>query len=92
MYDLLNEPMCDVQCTEIERRIKNEKIYTRLYNTVRAVDEDHIITMEAIWTGFALIMFLKMYSMTVNTFMILLKNVSAEKKRKSFLNHTMKTG
>lgn len=54
MYDLLNEPMCDVQCTEIERRIKNEKIYTRLYNTVRAVDEDHIITMEAIWTGFAL--------------------------------------
>ena len=25
MYDLLNEPMCDVQCTEIERRIKNEK-------------------------------------------------------------------
>ena len=54
MYDLLNEPMCDVQCTEIERRIKNEMIYTRLYDTVRAVDEDHIITMEAIWTGFAL--------------------------------------
>ena len=54
MYDLLNEPMCDVQCTEIERRIKNEKIYKRLYNTVRAVDEDHLITMEAIWTGFAL--------------------------------------
>ncbi|MBO5936690.1 MAG: cellulase family glycosylhydrolase, partial [Clostridia bacterium] len=54
MYDLLNEPMCDVQCTEIERRIKNESIYTRLYNTVRAVDEEHVITMEAIWTGFAL--------------------------------------
>ena len=54
MYDLLNEPMCDVQCTEIERRIKNEKIYKRLYSTVRAVDEDHLITMEAIWTGFAL--------------------------------------
>lgn len=54
MYDLLNEPMCDVSCTEIERRIKNESIYTRLYNTVRAVDEEHIITMEAIWTGFAL--------------------------------------
>ncbi|MBR5826067.1 MAG: cellulase family glycosylhydrolase [Clostridia bacterium] len=54
MYDLLNEPMCDVSCTEIERRIKNEKIYDRLYDTVRAVDEDHIITMEAIWTGFAL--------------------------------------
>ncbi len=54
MYDLLNEPMCDVQCGELTRRIKNEKIYTRLYDTVRAVDEDHIITMEAIWTGFAL--------------------------------------
>ena len=54
MYDLLNEPMCDVSCTEIERRIKNESIYTRLYNTVRAVDEEHVITMEAIWTGFAL--------------------------------------
>ena len=54
MYDLLNEPMCDVQCSEIERRIKNERIYKRLYNTVRAVDEDHLITMEAIWTGFAL--------------------------------------
>ena len=54
MYDLLNEPMCDVQTTEINRRIKNESIYTRLYNTVRAVDEDHVITMEAIWTGWAL--------------------------------------
>ena len=54
MYDLLNEPMCDVECTEITRRIKNESIYTRLYKTVRAVDEDHIISMEAIWTGFAL--------------------------------------
>ena len=54
MYDLLNEPMCDVQTTEINRRIKNESIYNRLYKTVRAVDEDHVITMEAIWTGFAL--------------------------------------
>ena len=54
MYDLLNEPMCDVQTTEINRRIKNESIYKRLYKTVRAVDNDHIITMEAIWTGFAL--------------------------------------
>lgn len=54
MYDLLNEPMCDVECGEITRRVKNEMIYTRLYDTVRAVDEDHIITMEAIWTGFAL--------------------------------------
>ena len=54
MYDLLNEPMCDVQCTEIERRVKNEWIYGILYDAVREVDEDHIITMEAIWTGFAL--------------------------------------
>ena len=54
MYDLLNVPMCDVSTTEINRRIKNESIYKRLYNTVRAVDEDHVITMEAIWTGFAL--------------------------------------
>ena len=54
MYDLLNEPMCDVDAGEIERRINNEMIYTRLYNTVRAVDENHIITMEAIWTAIAL--------------------------------------
>ncbi len=54
MYDLLNEPMCDVDCGEIERRINNEFIYTRLYDTVRKVDERHIITMEAIWTAIAL--------------------------------------
>lgn len=54
MYDLLNEPMCDVDCTEVRRRINNESIYTRLYNTVRAVDNEHIITMEAIWTAAAL--------------------------------------
>lgn len=54
MYDLLNEPMCDVDCGEIQRRINNEFIYTRLYNTVRAVDDKHIITMECIWTAIAL--------------------------------------
>ncbi len=54
MYDLLNEPMCDVDCGEITRRINNEFIYTRLYDTVRAVDEDHIITLECIWTPLAL--------------------------------------
>ncbi len=54
MYDLLNEPMCDCPVTEIERRVKNEYIYTILYDTVRAADPDHIITMECIWTGFAL--------------------------------------
>ncbi len=54
MYDLLNEPMCDVPEGELKRRINNEAIYTRLYNTVRSVDSDHIITMEAIWTALAL--------------------------------------
>ncbi len=54
MYDLLNEPMCDVEADEFERRKNNEFIYTRLYNTVRAVDENHLITMEAIWTAIAL--------------------------------------
>ena len=54
MYDLLNEPMCDVEASEIQRRKNNEFIYTRLYDTVRAVDENHIITMEAIWTAIAL--------------------------------------
>ena len=54
MYDLLNEPMCDVPAGELERRKNNEFIYTRLYNTVREVDADHIITMECIWTAIAL--------------------------------------
>ena len=54
MYDLLNEPMCDVECSELDRRKNNEFIYTRLYDTVRAVDKDHIITMESIWSVIAL--------------------------------------
>lgn len=54
MYDLLNEPMCDVKCTELRRRINNEYIYTRLYDTVRKADADHIITLESIWTAVAL--------------------------------------
>ena len=54
MYDLLNEPMCDVEATEIDRRVNNEMIYTRLYKTVRAADPDHIITLECIWTAAAL--------------------------------------
>ena len=54
MYDLLNEPMCDVDAGEIQRRINNEMIYTRLYDTVRKVDGRHIITMECIWTAIAL--------------------------------------
>lgn len=54
MYDLLNEPMCDVDCGELDRRKNNEFIYTRLYDTVRAVDKNHIITMECIWTALAM--------------------------------------
>ena len=53
MYDLLNEPMCDVDATEVRRRINNESIYTRLYKTVRAADPDHMITVECIWTAAA---------------------------------------
>jgi len=54
MYDLLNEPMCDVNCTEVRRRINNEYIYGILYDAVRAADPDHTITMECIWTAAAL--------------------------------------
>lgn len=54
MYDLLNEPMCDVECGEVTRRINNEWMYGILYDTVRAADADHIITMECIWTALAL--------------------------------------
>lgn len=54
MYDLMNEPMCDVPESSLRRRINNETEYARLYNTVRAADPDHILTMECIWTGFNL--------------------------------------
>ncbi|MBR2731828.1 MAG: cellulase family glycosylhydrolase [Clostridia bacterium] len=54
MYDLLNEPMCDVDCGELTRRKNNTMIYTRLYEAVRAADPDHIITLECIWTPLAL--------------------------------------
>lgn len=53
MYDLLNEPMCDVDCGELTRRKNNEFIYSRLYDTVRAVDNDHLISVECIWTALA---------------------------------------
>ncbi len=54
MYDLLNEPMCDVPGSEMTRRKNNDMIYSRLYDAVREVDSRHIITMEAIWTALAL--------------------------------------
>lgn len=53
MYDLLNEPSCDCDYGEVTRRKNNTNEYIRLYNTVRAVDSDHIITVECIWTAFA---------------------------------------
>ncbi|MBR6784864.1 MAG: cellulase family glycosylhydrolase [Clostridia bacterium] len=54
MYDLLNEPMCDVPADESARRKNNTYIYNRLYKTVRSVDSSHIITMESIWSVWAL--------------------------------------
>ncbi len=54
MYDLLNEPGCEVEKSGITRRINNEKIYSILYDAVRAVDPEHIITLECIWTAAAL--------------------------------------
>ncbi len=54
MYDLLNEPMCDVDAGELERRKNNEYIYAILYDAVRKADNTHIITMECIWTPIAL--------------------------------------
>ncbi len=54
MYDLLNEPMCEVPGGEFDRRKNNAFIYDRLYDTVRAVDGEHIITMECIWSALAL--------------------------------------
>ncbi len=54
MYDLLNEPMCEVPGSEFDRRKNNSFIYDILYDAVRAVDGDHIITMECIWSALAL--------------------------------------
>ncbi len=54
MYDLLNEPMCEVPGGEFDRRKNNSFIYDILYDAVRAVDPDHIITMECIWSALAL--------------------------------------
>ena len=54
MYDLLNEPMCEVPGGEFDRRKNNSFIYDILYDAVRAVDPDHVITMECIWSALAL--------------------------------------
>lgn len=49
MYDLLNEPMCDVASYIEKNNLKTISLYSRLYDAVRSVDNDHIITMEGIW-------------------------------------------
>lgn len=54
MYDLLNEPLCNVDLLEPWRRLTNEALYDELYSTVRAVDPDHTITLECVWSVFNL--------------------------------------
>ena len=49
MYDLLNEPMCDVKSYLIKNNISTIALYDRLYDAVREVDSEHIMTMEGIW-------------------------------------------
>lgn len=49
MYDLLNEPMCDVESYIEKNNLRTVSLFNRLYKAIRAVDGDHIITMEAIW-------------------------------------------
>lgn len=49
MYDLLNEPMCDVASYIEKNNLKTISLYKRLYDGIRTVDNDHIITMEGIW-------------------------------------------
>lgn len=49
MYDLLNEPMCDVGAPDVERDKLVSSAYDGLYKAIRKVDPDHIITMESIW-------------------------------------------
>lgn len=49
MYDLLNEPMCDVSSYIEKNNLSTVSLFDRLYKAIREVDGDHIITMEAIW-------------------------------------------
>ena len=44
MYDLLNEPMCDVASYIEKNNLKTISLYSRLYDAVRSVDNDHIIS------------------------------------------------
>lgn len=49
MYDLLNEPMCDVASYIEKNNLATISMYNRLYDAVRETDNNHIITMEGIW-------------------------------------------
>ncbi len=53
-YDLMNEPLLSYNETAAQIQQKND-YYNRLYNTVRAVDPDHTIFMEAFfgWSNIA---------------------------------------
>ena len=53
-YDLMNEPLLSYNETSSDIAQKNA-YYNRLYNTVRAVDPDHVIFMEAFfgWNNIA---------------------------------------
>ena len=46
-YDLMNEPMCDFDEKQDDEAMW--KVYDLLYKTVREIDPDHVIIMEAIW-------------------------------------------
>lgn len=54
-YDLLNEPFCtyryDSRLTRDEQKMHQVlwDIYDKAYQTIRAVDPDHVIIMEAVW-------------------------------------------
>lgn len=49
MYDLLNEPNCDVNSYLQKNNLVTISVYNRLYKAIREVDKDHIMTMEGIW-------------------------------------------
>ena len=49
MYDLLNEPNCDVSSYLQKNNLVTISVYNRLYKAIREVDAEHIMTMEGIW-------------------------------------------
>lgn len=53
MYDLINEPMCDFPLLEMNH-IKMWNALDELYDAVRSVDNEHIITMCVTWQAFCI--------------------------------------